>query len=456
MTRGLILLGAWLSACPPPAVPCAFPSSAVVIAPNLDDDDRDGRIDGVQVRPSFGDDELITFDLPPTCTGRLTVDAPMGEVRLWATGAGGWTAAEVLERSTHRLAVEVVRGRSAGWNGRAVLRLSGVDGGLVLETPPFVLRTPETPVSEVWAAEVTRADALPTTAMLEALEAALPRPVTLRRLRSDAAGADRWVQDAFQSAIVGTRSVVIRLPRAGPTRGLSELSFATGLPPSIGVVGTGVLAESRFDYGGNLEVLSPHGRFPSGRLIIGGEADGPTPELLSWLEAQGVQTPALRVPTSWLESGHVDDVLMPVPSASGTVRVLFASPALGLSAVATKDAALVAFNRSLQRRLDDVESSLRGSVAPAPLDVVRLPVLFRARAIDGGTVATPLVPNPVNALVLGATIFAGTLDGGDAALLRGDADRRLRDAGFVPHWLDVSAYAPHGGSVHCAVEVIAR
>jgi hypothetical protein len=355
----------------------------------------------------------------------------------------------------HQLGIEVVRGRSPDWNGRATLRLSSADAGVPLETPPFLLRRAEETLREVWVSEVRGAELQPNGRFLEQLEAALPDGVRVRRLPGEGRGADRWVQDAFQSASVGGTPVMIRLPRAGATRGLSELTFANGLPRDTGVVGTGVLGDSRFDYGGNLEVLSAHrsaaGSFPEGRLVVGEDVGA---GLAAWLDAQAAQGPAVTLSTGWLESGHVDDVLMPLPSSDGEVRVAFASTRVALAAGRSGlDGGLVAFNAECQARLDAIEAVLRQAVAPAGLEVVYLPVLFGPRVLDAGVFARPVYPNPVNAFVAGTTVLAGAVDGGPLEqALQAVTAARLAEVGLTVRWLDVTAYAPRGGSVHCALE----
>ena len=65
------------------------------------------------------------------------------------------------------------------------------------------------------------------------------------------------------------------------------------------------------------------------------------------------------------------------------------------------------------------------------------------------------MPNPVNLVVVNDTVFVGEPDAGDSGqTLEAATDAQLRDAGFTPRWLDVSAYAGRGGSVHCAVEAL--
>ncbi len=332
-----------------------------------------------------------------------------------------------------------------------------------MKVPPVVLRTPETPVAEVWVTEVTAQAFEPTSAFVAQLAAALPEGVSVRRLPGDAARADRWVQDAFQAATVDGRPLVIRMPRAGPTQGLGLLSQGAGLPSGVGVLGTGTFSDSRFNYGGNVEVLSPHPRFTQGRLLVGDSVD---PALGSWFEAQGVQTPAITVPTAWLASGHVDDVMLPLPSSPGRVRVFLASTKAGMrlanqapaAPAPWRQRAFAEFNEACQRQLDAAEATVRAALAPTELDVVPLPVVFAPRVVDGQTLAVSALANPVNALVVGGTAIVGAPDVEPAPLAeawRRAVEEALSAASLTVHWVDVASLTRHGGSVHCATEAVA-
>lgn len=438
-----VLAALLLGACSEKPARCVV-SGASTLSANLDDDDGDGRIDGLQTPPPRDDDDVLSVS---ACPGPVSLrGVPEGEVRLWQRGDAGWSPLRNGRLEATTLGVEVVRGRSPSWRapGEVVLGDAGV---IVITSAPVLLRHVDQPVREVWVTEVTD-DAFGATTTFSSSLARAVAPLPVRRLPGDLARADRWVQDAFQGASMGGRSLVVRLPRAGALRGLSNLSHGRGLPSNVGLLSTGVLEDSRFDYGGDLDVLPPHGAFPEGRLLAGKDI---SPALLAWLEAQGAQTPAVLVPTAWLGSGHVDDVVLPLPSRGAVLRVAMPSTSLGL-AVAPVHAE---FNRACQRHLDEAEEVLRAAVAPTPLEVLRLPVVFAPRTTDAGVFAEPVVPNPVNAVVVGNRLLLGAPDAGaPGQALQRAVSATLEDAGFAPVWLDVSAYAPRGGSVHCAVELI--
>lgn len=408
-----------------------------MLTANVDDDDGDGRLDGLQAPPPI-DDELRALNVAGNCELRIE-GAPQGEIRIWRGLDGG---------APH--AVDVVRGRSPSWLGVATITAPGATGRITITAAPILLRHPNEPIRELWVTDVADPDFEPTRHFVEQLEAAVPIPV--RRLPGDVAQGDRWVQDAFQSASMNGRSLVIRLPRVGPTRELALLSPGHGLPSGIGAVATGVISSSSADFGGNVDVLAPHGRFTNGRLLVGEVSD----ELLAWLESQGAQNPAVRVETDWLASGHVDEIVMPLPSPSGVVRLAMASTQDGLDAVkgtappAWSTPAFIRFNQACQAKLDAAEAVLRAAVAPTPLEVVRVPVLFAPSPRAASAVA-----NPVNALVVGETVLLGAPDAGAAGeALRALSEARYAKVGLQARWLDVSAYFRRGGSVHCAVEAI--
>jgi len=77
------------------------------------------------------------------------------------------------------------------------------------------------------------------------------------------------------------------------------------------------------DAGGNLAVLPPGAEHPLGRIVIGDTASA---ELTAFLEAQAVQDPIV-VPTRWLATGHLDEVIGFTEAPS---EVVIADPRLAL------------------------------------------------------------------------------------------------------------------------------
>jgi Protein-arginine deiminase (PAD) len=92
------------------------------------------------------------------------------------------------------------------------------------------------------------------------------------------------------------------------------------------------------NYGGNIESAPPTKNAPFGTVIVGNKRvdgrDFMDPELLTFLRAQ-VQ-PVLEVDTTWLDVGHVDEILCVVPDESAAkFAILRASPDVAMGLVRT-------------------------------------------------------------------------------------------------------------------------
>ncbi|GAB1510333.1 protein-arginine deiminase family protein [Actinophytocola sp. KF-1] len=189
--------------------------------------------------------------------------------------------------------------------------------------------------------------AMPTT--FSAARRALPR--ALAELRSAVAkaksgAAPRRVAaldarlktlDTLVNAVIKAMPIVgggISLPVGGQAVVLSFSEadlFATKLE---------VLHDS-LNYGGNIEVGPAGASTPHGKIVIGEEPAGTSttgqpreidPQLFAFLTAQGTQ-PIVKIDTSWLDVGHVDELISFVPdrqSANGTA-ILRASPRIALT-----------------------------------------------------------------------------------------------------------------------------
>lgn len=88
-------------------------------------------------------------------------------------------------------------------------------------------------------------------------------------------------------------------------------------------------------YGGNLESTPPVPGAPLGKIILGnrsldGGAEFMDPDLLRLLVAQKRQ-PIVELDTTWLDVGHVDEMLAVVPNPTSGFSVLHASSAMALA-----------------------------------------------------------------------------------------------------------------------------
>ncbi|HEX5760829.1 MAG TPA: protein-arginine deiminase family protein [Thermoanaerobaculia bacterium] len=92
------------------------------------------------------------------------------------------------------------------------------------------------------------------------------------------------------------------------------------------------------NYGGNIEVAPPTAGAPLGTIVVGntlvhGVADFVDPDLLRFLHKQRKQ-PVVQLDTSWLDVGHIDELLSFVPNRRGgtpTFAALRASPGLAMA-----------------------------------------------------------------------------------------------------------------------------
>jgi protein-arginine deiminase len=163
-----------------------------------------------------------------------------------------------------------------------------------------------------------------------------------------------WIQDMFQAGYVSmpapnggvqAMTVFLHTPRfpLGPEEGHLE-AFRLRGPDfgAAGLLGPGKFspAHSSADAMGNLEVIPPdptQGTHPVGRLLHGlhdkAEREPPSPSFMN-LGRNGPQ-PLVTVDTTWLEVGHVDEIISFLPSISSPRgwRVLVADPELGIRIV---------------------------------------------------------------------------------------------------------------------------
>lgn len=205
------------------------------------------------------------------------------------------------------------------------------------------------------------------------------------------------------------------------------------------------IAGSTRDSFGNLECSPPvraHGtHFRFGRLVYGasGNAVGDMDRrLVRFLESQEVQRP-FSIDTSWLNVGHVDEVLCfcPMPTADNGFKVLLASPRAALDVLrdaqqnghgnveilgapqhnaalwplklgaytrltvdgVLNDAAFVTVQNNVQASIDNnVIPTLRAELGLRARDFIHLPVLFLA--LFGGPEHVAYTPDVVNMLVV--------------------------------------------------------
>ena len=236
------------------------------------------------------------------------------------------------------------------------------------------------------------------------------------------------------------------------------------------------------DWYGNLEVSPPvtdqQGReYPFGRILTGAQQGlSIHPQVLAFLEAQGLQWPPLVVDTSWLSIGHVDEVVNFVPTMDRPgFRVLFPSPSLarcilenlagdgladatvfaGKSAETTVDRLLETVavseeNRCIEARLDETRACLAEGLGIDDGCFIEVPVLFER--------GLPVIPNMVNGLVCNRHVIAPDpagprIDGKDA--FANPVAKALAALGLEAHFIDAwQPYHVRAGEVHCGTNTI--
>jgi len=238
------------------------------------------------------------------------------------------------------------------------------------------------------------------------------------------------------------------------------------------------------DWYGNLEVSPPAiardgTPFPHGRALVGKQRELTMhPGVLEFLERQGLQVPPLVVDTSWLEIGHVDEVVNFVPAQGHpSFRVLMPSPAAatrilrdlvskghGQAAVfegrgtqctveeLLEQVAVPEENRSAAESIRRTRDRLCQGLGIDDCHFIGLPALFR----NGAAV----VPNPVNSLICNGHVIAPDpagprVNGHDVfqEAIRGT----LQSLGVHVHFVDVwDVFHCRGGEVHCGTNAIRR
>jgi protein-arginine deiminase len=236
------------------------------------------------------------------------------------------------------------------------------------------------------------------------------------------------------------------------------------------------------DWYGNLEVTPPLPGYPFGRILYGYNPEGPkeaslNPEIVGMLEAQGVQSPAIRLDTGWLLIKHADEILSFVPSGDsehpykvlvvdteamiallekwmsegyGELTMLdLYSEKVTISSL-LKNEILMDFNKTLQiERIEPNINLLKRELGLREEDFIRVPSFFNKYGVS-------FVPNMVNSTVLNRHIFivapnGPVIDGKDQ--LEEEMRRLLSGLPLTPHFLDAQIYHRRGGEVHCATNV---
>lgn len=418
-----------------------------------------------------------------------------------------------------QLYVEGLNTRTAVWDGRANLRLTvTVDGEeqvdvVSLRVAPVIFTDNLQAARALFVMRISDRRLGENLAFADALRADIPNGVELIEADQYIFGGDRWIQDNMQAGyqlIVGPGGAILEMPtfaqlqRPTGQGGLETYVPEAFLAPDHGYYYPGRSRDTSLNYGGNLEVMAPFENsevsYPLGRLVIGGGNLGTLGGVAfedhmgdvqrNWLNAQGVQGPAVEISSEWLAVGHIDETFQIVPypqaeSGSKPYKVVYASPTLarelllevqaaggggravfaGRQTQTTVDAilgdpALMALNDAAQARLDTNKATLKAELDLKDEDFVEVPVMFEGFDFDGLDLVAALNPGIQNLVTTNTTLFVpdpeGPLGADGKDVWRKSADASLSGLGVEPIFVDVfDSYHLNLGEAHCGTNVLA-
>jgi protein-arginine deiminase len=297
-----------------------------------------------------------------------------------------------------------------------------------------------------------------------------------------------WIQDAMEigySEIPGHRMNVVL--KANRNKTLDQFPKDRLLGPDFGwfsrsafrppfAAGDG--GNSWLDWFGNLEVTPPLPGFPLGRIYYGGNQGASLdPAIISLLNAQELQSPALCLDVGWLLIKHVDEMICFVPSGKKEkpYKLLVVDASLMIDLVLkwqkegkgsltmlepyhpnmtvdslARDVALMDYNRKIQKeRMEPNIELLKKEFSLTEEDIIRIPALFSATGKS-------LVPNMVNSAVLNGYFLVADPRGpreNGTDLLQNQVREILKDIPLQIRFLDDRQYHKWSGNVHCATNV---
>ncbi len=499
---------------------------AVFLA-NVDDDDEDGVgdheddvVNGPEDALDLARIRVVAYaEVPASATAALTIDALGAQnIRLFRVEGGAFTQVDPafvpLVASDIAGGVEFaiegryfVRSQGQGaWHGYVDIHLEVTDLGQTLGTDDVQLRV--APLVFMNATQQTDRIYVgnfddPFVQGVTDLGTATGVPVEV--LKYEASGYqdsdfDPWTQDHFEMGYTA-------MPKAG---GLQKMLVAFRTPRVQRTSADVVFVELRgkdfgavhvhsepyddatrsLDSTGNWDTVPPHdahgAHYPLGRFLIGSvPARHADLAAEAFVEAQEVQ-PMLRIDTSWLTVGHVDEISSFVGADTPRGwRMLFARPALarkmlqdlsdagygasrlfadkwwwtGLASRTVQsvlgDATLMASNQEDQATLDAILTQLVNELELTADDIRYMPFLEQ-RYYDGLSVAyQPATVNllQVNGHLLMAEPFGPDVNGVDP--FKYDLDARLGPLGLTTHYVDDwDTYHRNNGDVHCGTNTV--
>jgi protein-arginine deiminase len=408
--------------------------------------------------------------------------------------SGNISTAEVIAGDVELL-IEANSFATASWNGKVTVTVttqppvgSPVIDSVELRVAPWLLLSNLKSASEVYLREYVGQNDV----MKAQLQAALPivgATLVVCPGTAPYPSNNVWMQDAMEIGYTekpGHRMNVVLKSNRGPSWPLSNYPKDTLLSPNYGwfqhstyssTRGSGNAPDGWLDWFGNLEVTPPIPGYPYGRVYYGqnpGTGNSLDPAIVSMINAQELQGPALPLDVGWLLIKHVDEIFCWVPTSSGGQKLLVPDTTLmynlldswvtsgygsqPMLRVYNSTETVSAFrnatsfrtaNLNLQtNRINPVIEAAKTAWGLTEADIIRIPAAYYS---NGGS----YVPNMVNSLVLNGTIIVPephgpVLSGTD--LLQQDFRNRLANAGvsLTVSFVDDQRYHKWSGNVHCA------
>lgn len=325
---------------------------------------------------------IRTLPIKGAAGGSITVKYSEGKkcqhkVRLFKKVQGKWVYHK-LAKSNHFTGEELAAGLELGIDGRDVIRSSGWDGRVTIRFSVWDDK-PENAVSDCVQMRVApilthhhlqdaeKVFVLGTSPELpfppqdrsvediqkRAAEAGVKEPVYVFEnfpsgdLLLDA--WDRWVQDIMEPGYAsipgpdGPISIRVLIRSDQSDRYAGRWVFTELRDADVGAVqiNGGGLVYDTLESLGNLETIPPYGHgdsdYPVGRTIMGAKDDD-VPNMVAFLRAQEVQNP-LVLDTSFLEVGHIDEMLQFLPADNERGWIIMAMDPLAALKLVRKAAA---------------------------------------------------------------------------------------------------------------------
>ncbi|MEZ4294285.1 MAG: protein-arginine deiminase family protein [Polyangiaceae bacterium] len=403
------------------------PYGPFFIAANIDDDDGDGTEDYYQSSPPAGDDEVYILEVPPdlfALPGAAIGLAASGDVanlniRFQGKDLLGPAASDpcpTIPVTGGNLEIQMSKpARFVTLTFHLIddNSTSLASQSVRVASAPIVLNHHLQETERVWVMESSwsqKGNTIDNVQMVARLTSLLGG--SLGVINGGQTGNDLWVQDEMELSTATSLhqnervDVVLNSPR---NRDLDAFVKTLAAPDTavVDMSGNG----STYDSFGNLETSPPVTvggvEYPFGRIYYGSKIHA---AIKTFLKGQSIPAPVsfevqepFELDTSWLEVGHVDEVvtMLPDPAAAQGFRVLIASPSRAMEILKQADpadklplygdayklptvgdfladAALIAANEDIETQyLAPMKATLMAELGVPDKDFYRVPVLFK-------------------------------------------------------------------------------